>query len=393
MGRVFTGIERLLGQSPRWLKKGARVGLLVHPASVVCDLKHSAEAFVEAFPGSLKRLFGPQHGLWGEKQDNMVFSAHEAQTPWKVPAYSLYGNHLAPTQEMLQGLDVFIVDLQDVGCRVYTYGATLLGCLKACAEKGLKVLVLDRPNPIGGRRVEGNVLDTAMISFVGPHPIPMRHGLTLGELARLFVDQLGLQVDLEVVPMEGWRRHMYFDETGLPWVLPSPNLPTLHSCVVYPGQVLLEGTNLSEGRGTTRPFEIFGAPFIEPFSLKKRLDELQLPGVGFRALYFEPTHGKWAGKRCGGIQIYVLDRNNFRPYLTSLWIIYLVRALFNEALSWKQPPYEFETHRLPLDLLTGDPGIRQGLEQGLSPEELQARWDPQLEEWLNRRERYLVYGN
>ncbi len=393
MGRVFTGIERLLGQSPRWLKKGARVGLLVHPASVVCDLKHSAEAFVEAFPGSLKRLFGPQHGLWGEKQDNMVFSAHEAQTPWKVPAYSLYGNHLAPTQEMLQGLDVFIVDLQDVGCRVYTYGATLLGCLKACAEKGLKVLVLDRPNPIGGRMVEGNVLDTAMISFVGPHPIPMRHGLTLGELARLFVDQLGLQVDLEVVPMEGWRRHMYFDETGLPWVLPSPNLPTLHSCVVYPGQVLLEGTNLSEGRGTTRPFEIFGAPFIEPFSLKKRLDELQLPGVGFRALYFEPTHGKWAGKRCGGIQIYVLDRNNFRPYLTSLWIIYLVRALFNEALSWKQPPYEFETHRLPLDLLTGDPGIRQGLEQGLSPEELQARWDPQLEEWLNRRERYLVYGN
>ncbi len=365
----------------------------MHPASVVCDLKHSAEAFVEAFPGSLKRLFGPQHGLWGEKQDNMVFSAHEAQTPWKVPAYSLYGNHLAPTEEMLQGLDVFIVDLQDVGCRVYTYGATLLGCLKACAEKGLKVLVLDRPNPIGGRNVEGNVLDTAMISFVGPHPIPMRHGLTLGELARLFVGELGLQVDLEVVPMEGWRRQMYFDQTGLPWVLPSPNLPTLHSCVVYPGQVLLEGTNLSEGRGTTRPFEIFGAPFIEPFSLKKRLDELRLPGVGFRALYFEPTHGKWAGKRCGGIQIYVLDRNDFRPYLTSLWIIYLVRALFNESLSWKHPPYEFETHRLPLDLLTGDPGIRQGLEQGLSPEELQARWEPQLEEWLNRRERYLVYGN
>lgn len=393
MGRVLTGMERLFQDPPGWLSSGAKVGLLVHPASVDGRLQPVVEGFLRAFPGRLSKLFGPQHGLWGEKQDNMVFSPHENKTPWGVPAYSLYGDQLAPTEEMLQGLDALIVDLQDVGCRVYTYAATMLGCLEACAANNLKVVVTDRPNPLGGLQVEGNLLEPAMKSFVGPHQIPMRHGLTLGEMASLFRAEMGLQVDLEVVPMQGWRRHMYFEQTGLPWVLPSPNLPTLESCLVYPGQVLLEGTNLSEGRGTTRPFEIFGAPFIEPFFFRDSLEALGLPGVCFRALYFEPTHHKWKGNRCGGIQIHVLDREAFSPYLTSLWIIYLARLHWGELLHWREPPYEFESQRLPLDLLTGDPNVREGLEKGLSPAELEVWWRPHLEEWLHRRERYLVYGN
>jgi uncharacterized protein YbbC (DUF1343 family) len=393
LAHVMTGMERLLGKPPGWLRKGAKVGLLVHPASVDRGLRPVVEVFSRDFPGSLRKLFGPQHGLWGEKQDNMIFSEHEKETPWGVPAFSLYGDYLAPTEEMLQGLEVLIVDLQDVGCRVYTYAATMLGCLEACAANNLKLVVTDRPNPLGGVHVEGNLLDSAMKSFVGPHPIPMRHGLTLGELARLLVAELGLEVELEVVLMEGWRRDMFFEETGLPWVLPSPNLPTPDSCVVYPGQVLLEGTNLSEGRGTTRPFEIFGAPFIEPFFLRDRLEELGLPGVRFRALYFEPTHNKWKGERCGGLQIHVLDRRAFEPYLTSLWIIHLVRSHWGEFMSWKEPPYEFEARRLPMDLLTGDPKIREGLEKGLTPAQLQARWKPALEDWFNRREKYLAYRN
>ena len=392
MARVLTGMERLLADPFRWLGRGMRVGLLVHPASVDQGLRPVAERFLRELPGQLARLFGPQHGIWGEKQDNMILSAHEKKTPWGIPAYSLYGDHLSPTPEMLQGLDLLIVDLQDVGCRVYTYGATMLGCLRACQQSQIKVLVTDRPNPIGGSEVEGNLLAPEMISLVGPHPIPMRHGLTLGELARLLVDELGLQVDLEVIPMEGWRRRMCFLDTGLPWVLPSPNLPTLDSCWVYPGQVLLEGTNLSEGRGTTRPFEIFGAPFIEPFVLRDRLESLGLPGARFRALFFEPTHHKWQGQRCGGIQIHVTDHSLYRPYLTSLWVIHQTRALWGELLSWREPPYEFETQRLPLDLLTGDPCVRKGLDSGLSPGELEAAWMPSLEQWMDRRERYLVYG-
>lgn len=392
MPRVLTGIERLLKDPPGWIGRGARVGLLIHPASVDSEIRLVVERFVASFPGTLVALFGPQHGFWGEKQDNMVFSEHEPETRWGVPAYSLYGEHLAPTPEMLKGLDVLIVDLQDVGCRVYTYAATLLGCLRACPDQRVKIVVTDRPNPLGGEAVEGNLLRPDMISFVGPHPMPMRHGLTLGELARLMVEELELEVELEIIPMEGWKREMLFQETGLPWVLPSPNLPTLESCLVYPGQVLLEGTNLSEGRGTTRPFEIFGAPFIDPFHLRDRLERLGLPGVRFRPLYFEPTHQKWQGKRCGGLQLHVLDPRAFRPYMTTLWILSEILAEWGELLRWREPPYEFETQRLPLDLLMGDPGIRTGLENGLTPPELEADWMPALMEWLERREAYLVYG-
>lgn len=392
MGRVILGIERILEDPPAWLRRRASVGLLVHPASVDADLNHTVERFMERYRGVVRALFGPQHGLWGEKQDNMVISPHERHTPWGVPAYSLYGETLRPTDEMLAGVEVFLVDLQDVGCRVYTYASTLLGCMEACASLGIKVVVADRPNPLGGEEVEGNLLRPSMESFVGAHPLPMRHGLTLGELARVFQSERGLDVDLEVVPMKGWRRAFTFPRTELPWVPPSPNMPLVETCQVYPGQVLLEGTNLSEGRGTTRPFEIFGAPFIDPFLLKWRLERRHLPGVRFRPLYFEPTFQKWRRRRCGGLQIHVMDPHSFRPYRTTLWILHEIRSQWGDRLQWNDPPYEFETKRRPFDLLTGDPRIREGIERGDTPEELEELWGPELERWRDRREDALIYA-
>jgi uncharacterized protein YbbC (DUF1343 family) len=365
--------------------------MLVHPASVDRDLRPTVERLQQSHAGLLKALFGPQHGIWGEKQDNMQESPHETVTPWGVPAYSLYGECLAPTEEMLSGLDVLIVDLQDVGCRVYTYVATLVGCLQACRDSGVRVVVAERPNPIGGTAVEGNLLHPSLTSFVGPHPMPMRHGMTLGELACLMRDELALDVELEAIPMLGWQRDLYFWDTMLPWVPPSPNIPIAQTCLVYPGQVLLEGTNLSEGRGTTRPFEIFGAPFIDPFFLRDRLDQLEIPGVQFRPLYFEPTFNKWRGQRCGGLQIYVTDVKTFRPYLTTLWIIHEILREWGDQVKWRDPPYEYDKHRLPLDLLLGDPSIRLDIERGSRPDEMQSRWQTDVEGWRNRRDAYLVY--
>lgn len=392
MTTVRPGIESLLSDPAKWLKKGARVGLLVHPASVDTNLRPTVERFQEACPGNLKVLFGPQHGLWGEKQDDMIESPHERLTPWGLPAYSLYGDVRAPTEEMLEGIDVLLIDLQDVGCRVYTYLATLLGCLEACSQCGVQVLLADRPNPIGGTTIEGNLLLPDLASFVGPHPVPMRHGMTLGELARLMCEERSLDVDLEIIPMTGWRRGFPFHDRTLPWVPPSPNMPVHETAVVYPGQVLLEGTNLSEGRGTTRPFEVFGAPFIDPFYLQKRLEKRDLPGVRFRVLYFEPTFHKWVQQRCGGLQIHVMDFETFRPYVTTLWILHEVLQEWRDQLVWRAPPYEYELRRLPLDLLIGDPAVRKRLEDGVSPDKIESLWIPALDAWRERREAYLVYG-
>jgi uncharacterized protein YbbC (DUF1343 family) len=388
---VLPGIERFLHERPPWATQGTPTALLVHPASVDPQLNSTVERLLQVCPGLVKALLAPQHGLWGEKQDNMVASPHEGRTRWGIPAFSLYGEDLRPTAEMLQGIEVLLIDLQDVGCRVYTYAATLLACLEACAEMGIRVAVADRPNPIGGLLVEGNLLQPEMVSLVGPHPLPMRHGLTLGELARLFVAERGLTVDLEIIPMAGWSRSAAFAATALPWVPPSPNMPTTCTCSVYPGQVLLEGTNLSEGRGTTRPFEIFGAPFIDPFHLRDRLEARRLPGIRFRALYFEPTFHKWAEQRCGGLQLHVTDPAAYRPYLTTLWILHEVLGEWGTQLNWRDPPYEYETERLPLDLLIGDPAVRRGLESGTPPDLLESSWAADLQGWIDRREAYLVY--
>jgi uncharacterized protein YbbC (DUF1343 family) len=386
---VTLGFESLLANPPAELQP-ARWGFLCNQATAGWDYQPLWQVLARQFPRNLKALFGPQHGLWGEKQDNMVASADGVEPVTGLPVFSLYGDRLRPSAESLDLIDVLLVDLPDVGTRVYTFAATMAYAMQAAAWHQKKVVILDRPNPIGGVQVEGNVLQTDMASIVGPYPLPMRHGLTLGELARYYnhVGQIGC--DLSVIEVQNWDRRQYFDALGLPWVLPSPNLPTLDTAIVYPGQVLLEGTNLSEGRGTTRPFELFGAPFINPFEVKAALHEANdLPGVILRETWFQPTFHKWAGEVCGGFQIHVIDRQAYKPYFTTLAILQAILNLYPEQFQWRLPPYEYEYDRLPFDLLTGDPAIRLGLEQGMPLAKLEQEWVNHLEEFLEERQKHL----
>jgi uncharacterized protein YbbC (DUF1343 family) len=337
--------------------RGARVGALLHPASVSAKLEHASH-ILEQHNGELFRLaafFGPQHGFLGQTQDNMVEWKSYEHTRLGIPVYSLYGEHREPTAEMLRDIDVLLVDLQDVGARYYTFVWTLYLCMGACDKSGVQVLVLDRPNPINGLTTEGPVLDPAYKSFVGMHPIPVRHGRTIGELAQQFREQAFPRCQLAVLPMKNWERAMWFDQTGLPWVMPSPNMPTVETATVYPGMCLLEGTNISEGRGTTHPFEIFGAPFINGEVLGRALNELQLPGVFFRELCFQPTVHKFAGELCGGAQLHVTDRDSFQPFATAIEIIKRIRKSYPGHFQWKQPPYEYEWKHLPIEVLIGGP--------------------------------------
>jgi len=272
-----------------------------------------------------------------------------------IPVYSLYGEHREPTAEMLEHVDVLLVDLQDIGARYYTFIWTLYLCMRACEKHGVQVIVLDRPNPINGVTTEGPLLDSAYKSFVGMHPIKVRHGRTIGELARQFRDEAFPDCRLSILPMKNWERAMWFDQTGLPWVVPSPNMPTLDTATVYPGMCLLEATNISEGRGTTRPFEIFGAPFIDAEILRRELNDLKLSGVFFRENYFQPTFHKFAGELCRGAQLHVLDRDKFRPFKTGVEIIKRIRQIHGDQFQWKQPPYEYEWKRLPIEILIGGP--------------------------------------
>jgi len=366
---VRPGIERVLAGEADHLR-GLRLGLIHHPASVTPSLSASSvELLARGF--DLWALFGPQHGAYGEKQDNMIESGHFRDPVTGLPTHSLYGDVRKPSPEMLAGLDALLFDLQDVGVRVYTFVWTMALAMEACAEAGVRFVVLDRPNPIGGRR-EGPVLRSGFESFVGLHPIPLRHGLTCGELARWLVRQRGIDCDLEVVACEGWERGMHWQDTGLPWVMPSPNLPTPESCEVYPGMVLLEGTNLSEGRGTTRPFEIFGAPFLDPGDLADALSGSLGPGVALRPCHFEPTFQKHAGVLCGGAQLHVTDVDAFRPVEVAVEILLAARSLGGDAFRWREPPYEYETERLPIDILWGHAGLREGMDRGLSSDAILA---------------------
>ena len=342
-----------------WPKKlrGTRLGALLHPASVSSRLEH-ASRILERREGDLFRLaafFGPQHGFLGQTQDNMVEWTSYEHPRWRIPVYSLYGEHREPTVAMLQGLDVLLVDLQDIGARYYTFIWTMYLCMRACEQNGIAVVVLDRPNPISGVTIEGPVLDLVYKSFVGLHSIPVRHGKTIGELAQQFRDEAFPKCRLWILPMKNWNRQMWFDQTGLPWIMPSPNMPTLETATVYPGMCLLEGTNISEGRGTTRPFEIFGAPFIDAEGLCSELNALNLPGVFFRENYFQPTFHKFAGELCGGAQIHVTDRNAFSPFRTGIEVIRCIRKLYPCQFAWKQPPYEYEYEKMPIEILLGGP--------------------------------------
>ncbi len=386
----LSGLEVFIQNPPPWAN-GARLGLLSHPASVDSRYRSARDLIFHRFPGQLKLLFSPQHGLLGEKQDNMIPSADFLDPVLKLPVVSLYGPRMKPPPESLQEIDILLVDLVDVGTRVYTFATTVAWAMEVAAGTGTRVAILDRPNPIGGVQVEGNILKPVWSSFVGPYPLPMRHGFTLGELARYYNVTQDLGCDLTVIPAQGWRREAYWDAAGLPWVLPSPNLPTLEGAFVYPGQVLLEGTNLSEGRGATRPFELFGAPFLEPERIKTELQKENLPGVILREAFFEPTFHKWVGELCRGFQLHVTDRRTFKPYYTTLALLAAIRRLYPDRFSWRPPPYEYETERLPIDLLTGDAAIREGLDQGVPVKDLEAAWQPELAEFLQVRREFLLY--
>jgi uncharacterized protein YbbC (DUF1343 family) len=388
--RVTTGLEGLLDRIRRGAVRG-RVGLVSNPASVDGGLTHAADRLADAPGVTLAALFGPQHGFRSDLQDNMIETPHADDRVRRVPVYSLYSETREPTLEMLKGLDLLVIDLQDVGTRIYTYVYTMANCLRACTRHGVKALVCDRPNPIGGARVEGPMLREGWTSFVGQFPIPMRHGMTIGELARLFNEHFGIGAELDVVPMEGWRREMYFDQTGLPWVMPSPNMPTLDTAIVFPGAVLFEGTNISEGRGTTRTFELIGAPWIDGERLAEAMNRRHLPGVRFRPVFFEPTFQKHAQQTCGGCQIHVLDRAAFQPVATGVALLEEFRRQDPARFGWKPPPYEYEHERLAIDLLFGSDALRRGLEDGLSADQISASWDADVRAFLPTRERYLLY--
>lgn len=387
-GTVTPGLLGLL-RDPGRLRQG-RIGLVCHPASVTPDLTHTADA-LRAAGIDLAALFGPQHGARGEKQDNMVESESFTDSPAGVRIHSLYGDVRQPTPEMLNGLDALVFDLQDVGARVYTFVWTMTLAMEACRDAGIRFVVLDRPNPIGGALREGPVLREGFESFVGLYPIPLRHGLTVGEIARLANEKFGIGCDLEVVPCEGWNREVWLDDTGLPYVLPSPNLPTLDSCTVYPGMVLLEGTNLSEGRGTTRPFEIFGAPFLDARAVTSALEAMALPGVKFRACHFEPTFQKHAGELCGGAQLHVTDRAAFRPVRTAVAVLRAAKDLAPGDFAWRQPPYEYETEKMPIDILWGSDVLRKDLEAGHTAGEILAGSGDEVREFEEMAGEFLLY--
>ncbi len=385
---VVPGLTRLVDS--RRLH-GLRVGLVCNPASTGPDLRHAVDLVQRDENVELGAIFGPQHGFRSDLQDNMVESPHRQDERRHVPVYSLYSETREPTSAMLQDLDVLVVDLQDIGARIYTFVYTMANCLRAGKRHGLPVIVCDRPNPIGGTAIEGPLLVPGFESFVGQFPIPMRHGMTIGELARLFNDHFGIEAELEVVSMQGWQRSMYFDQTGLPWVMPSPNMPTLDTVIVYPGAVLFEGTQLSEGRGTTRPFETVGAPWIDGDRFAADMNGLGLEGVYFRPVVFEPTFQKHAGRACGGCQIHVLSRERFRPVLAGTALIARFHAADPIRFAWREPPYEYEREKLPIDILAGSPEFRRQIESGMAPQDIAALWRDEVREFKPVRERYLLY--
>jgi uncharacterized protein YbbC (DUF1343 family) len=387
---LLFGLDVACQSPPDLLQQARRFGLVCNQASVDRHFRHAADALAQRYPGKLAALFGPQHGLWSTAQDNMIETGHAVHPRLGIPVHSLYSETRKPTQQMLDGLDVLVIDLQDVGTRVYTYVWTLTYCLEACAQKGIPVLVLDRPNPLGGEVAEGQALDLSLQSFVGRAPLPMRHGLTMGELARWCNDVMGLSADVRVVPMPAWRRHMLWPDTGRAFVPPSPNLPRFDGALVYPGQVLLEGTLLSEGRGTTTPFEQFGAPFVDPWQWQALAQAHDLRAVVLRPVWFEPTFQKFAGQTCGGLFLHVTDPGAFRSYRTTLALLRACRELWPQQFGWRQPPYEYETVQAPIDILAGTRAVRAFVDGELPLRELDTLAAAPTD-WWQRVRRFLLY--
>ncbi len=392
--RVATGLDRLVAGDEVALAplRGRRVGLIVNPTAVDAELRHAADLLAARKDLRVTALFGPEHGVRGDAQD-MISVDGERDARTGLPVHSLYGHtaaSLTPTAAMLDDVDVLVYDVQDVGSRYYTFVWTMVLAMRAAAAAGKSVVVLDRPNPIGGELVEGGAIAPGFESFVGLVSCPNRHGLTAGEIAAWRARAEGLDVDLTVVPMAGWRRAMHFGDTGLPWVMPSPNMPTPDTALVYPGMCLVEGSELSEGRGTTRPFELVGAPFVDGHALAAAL-EADVPGLRARPVTFTPMFQKHAGRACGGVQLHVTDRAAFRPYRTGVAFLAACRRLGGEAFAWRRKAYEFVEDIPAIDLLCGSAAVREGIEAGASVDELAATWAPAEAELRAARADWLLY--
>ena len=387
---LATGLD-IVGEDPKLLNKYRRMGLLYNQASINGQLIPAPNVIDSICKGRLKALFGPQHGVGLTEQDNMIESCHQVHEDFHIPIYSLYESSRRPSPEMLQGLDCVVVDIQDVGTRVYTFATTVLYLMAACAGADKPVVILDRPNPVNGIDVEGNLLKPEYASFVGPHPIPMRHAMTIGELMMFYNRKYEVGCDLEIIRMKGWTRKQYFDETGLVWAMPSPNMPTVDTAIVYPGQVLFEGTKVSEGRGTTRPFEIFGAPYFDLKSIKRNMENNCLDGAFLREVTFTPTFNKFANQTCKGFQLHVTDRCRFKPYLASLAILSAIARTHGSDFELYEGPYEYVFDRRPIDVIIGDRDITEAVLSGTKIMDVERSWSTELAEFERERLEFLLY--
>ena len=387
LAHVELGLEKLLKES----SLRGRVGLICNQASVDHGYQHAAD-LLHSHPGiDLRALFGPQHGIRGDVQDNMIETGHSIDRKTGLPVHSLYSETREPSDAMLEDVDVLVFDMQDVGCRIYTFVYTLANCMRVAQRLEKRVIVCDRPNPIDGTHVAGNILEPAYASFVGQFPLPTRHGMTVGELAQIFNDHFKINCDLEVIPMDGWKREFWHDDTDAPWVLPSPNMPTLDSATVFPGTVHFEGTQVSEGRGTTRPFELIGAPYIDADAYADRLNHLGFDGVFFRSCVFQPTFQKHARVSCGGVQIHVLDRDSFEPWSAGIAMVKLIHDMYRDEFRWKEPPYEYVYDKNPFDVISGTAKIREAFEKGIELEVIVEETKAPVDEFRKLRESYLLY--
>ncbi len=392
--RTATGLDLLVNDDLRTLH-GKSVGIVCNQASVTHDYRHILEVVLpyhKAGKLQLKAIFGPQHGLFGHTQDNMIEWEGGGPSAWETPIYSLYGANREPTPEMLQGIEILVIDLQDVGARYYTFIWTVALCIRACEKLGIPILILDRPNPISGSAVEGTVLDPNYASFVGLYSLPIRHGLTVAEIANYLRATFFPTADVSCLLMEGWSRDVYHDETDAPWGMPSPNMPTVDTAVVYPGACFLEATNLSEGRGTTRPFEIIGAPYLNARIFCDALNSADLKGVRFRPLQFEPTFNKHALNLCEGAFVHVLNRQAFEPVLAYVAIMQESIRQAEQAFSWNPPPYEYEWVKLPIDILAGNEWLRASIENLEPLHTIRDRFKAECEAFEPTRSEFLSYA-
>jgi uncharacterized protein YbbC (DUF1343 family) len=388
---VQTGLEIIRNKFPAQLK-GKKIGVLCHAPSITSDFLHITDFLFNREDCTLSAIFGPQHGLFGQTQDNMIEWEGSIHPVFDIPVYSLYGKNRKPELWMLEDIDVLLVDLQDVGARLYTYIWTVKLCMEACLEAGIPVWILDRPNPVGKLHFDGPVLKEDFFTFVGGASIPLCHRMTIGEMAIWLKEKYYPRCKLKVILMKGWKRYSMYDDTGLPWVLPSPNMPTLKTATVYPGMVLFEAVNISEGRGTTIPFELFGAPFIDNEKLKKNLDQCSIPGCAFRIHNFIPTFNKYSGKLCSGLQIHITDISAYRPVAVALEIFDALMELFPDKFEFKMPPYEYEYKLMPFDILSGDSGMRTALINRIPVKDELERWESEIAEFMKEFSEIAVYG-